>query len=334
MAEQSTPPTEKRAASAHFSALGSSVSSLFGLGANHEEASHASTPTHRGSHTSMAISNANAQDPEVPEDALIDQVMRDARASPLSREEFLAFLKKEHASELGEFWMAGEKHRALASNKIEDAAKVADEVVAKFIRRGAKDEVNLPETMRIEIETRVAKEDGAKLDPKLFLPAKREVKSMLLGGPFTRFVKKQMETNITDDEAYRRYGAGIALGLVSAGIVALFMALQVTSDVPELKNRWLRVLSFPTLMWSVGLFLSAKQRVCQGLAAQCVAMRPGDTWISAYTQQPQITKVTDQLALAVIQAKARWMSQTTVALSLVITAIILALPPGYGIGAP
>lgn len=191
---------------------------------------------------------------------------RGQRAPPLSFTEFEQQLKKESADELIRFWASADKHSALASSAPADqrdrAAELAKTMVDTFIKPQAPEEINISYNDREDILKNSETEEG-RVRPTLFLRAKREVSTMLVGGPFLRFVGAALTTNITAKEVNNRWVASVVLALLSALIVGLFMYAQVvtggTSSV--LNTRWWRLLSAPSVFWSTGMAFSARDKV-------------------------------------------------------------------------
>jgi hypothetical protein len=269
-----------------------------------------------------------------PYGGLLLNVLRDKRASPISLKDFQAYLDSERCGELSKFFGEAEQHQTVAESKQPVAVKLAHEITDHYIKSEATEEINLSDKDRTKILGRLNEDETeAAYDPALFADAKKEVLTMLSGDKFQRFLKKQLETNITDKEANRRFMASAALTLLSCAIVGLLMWIQTFAEYP-FNNRGWRVLVLPLVFWACALYLSSQAKVCNGLAGKCVRMKEGDSWFTAFNKGHGIQQVKDDLALSTLVSKAKQITRKTWIATLVIMAVILLIPPGYGVAAP
>ena len=263
---------------------------------------------------------------------LLLEVLQNKRAAPLSFEDFQHFLDVERSGELSRFYAESLQHQKLAEEQQGSLAeKTAQNIVDHYIRTNAEQEINISDKDRSEIISKV--NQGDVKDPHLFNNARREVTKMLSGEKFQRFMKKQLSENITKSEANRRRAVGVIFLILSAIIVGILMWVQTFAQAP-FNVRWWRLLVLPFIFWSIGLFISAQQKVCNGLAAKCVRMREGDDWFTAFSKGNGIQQIVDDLALKNIKRKAQLIERRTYVLTFLVMVVLLAVPPGYGIGAP
>ena len=268
------------------------------------------------------------------ENALLLKVLRGMRQSPISREDFQEYLDSERSGELSKFFGAAEKHENVAKEKVPDAVGLAVEITDHYIKMNAEEEINISDADRKRILIKLEQDQvEAGLDPTLFKEAKGEVIKMLSGDKFQRFLKRQLETNISDTEARRRGIAAAVMLLISGAIVGVLMWVQTFAQAPFDSRGW-RLLCLPFLFWGCALIFSSQAKVCQGLAGKCVRMKEGDSWFTAFSKGKGIQQIQDDLAMKRLLAKARRLTRDTFIATFILMAIILVVPPGYGVGAP
>jgi hypothetical protein len=264
---------------------------------------------------------------------LLEAVMDGERRFPLTLDAFQEFLRVEHAPELGHFYLEAKTHIKLAQSVEKDrAVPAARTITDKYIRENAVEQINLGTLHRTEIVDKVDHAEADSLvDPELFQPALKEVKQLLVQGPFQRFLARAMNENINDHEVKIRYRKSVPFFLLALAVFAMFVVLQVKFPDTVLGNRWWRLFVYVPLVPAFIYSVSAACRVCTDLAYRHTKMTENDSYkeVSGW-QSLAGREIMDDMVKKSLERLGTWVFWKAWLWAALYTAIAVALPPGYG----
>lgn len=241
------------------------------------------TPKQRG-RTDNPKKHQNSYVDLGPVEISVDEVLFDVREFPLTRAEFKKYLEEVHAEENLDFWVEIQKYkegRLKETSKlngkevrvIKDPEAVEDvpdakTIVENFVGEKAKVVyVNLSSSLTDQL----LGASEAEL-PSKFNEAQREVRGMMTGDMFYRFVREKLSTNISTSEANFRTRIGVVTSLLA---VLLAVLLRLFAPIPSYA---VFLISLPGTWMGVYFIASGQMKTCAGKGLTGKVM-PGEvTW--------------------------------------------------------
>lgn len=218
----------------------------------------------------------------------VDEVLFDVREFPLTRDEFQKYLASRHAEENLHFWLVVQKfkegrlHEVTMLNGKEvrvlkepvDVESVLDSrsIVENYIGDRAKlISINLSHELTEELLSSPAEGLGPK-----FNEAQREVRGMLSGDMFYRFLSEKLTTNISTSEAGFRSTVGFVTFIF---VSVLGVLLKLVASPHPFPPYAVFLVTLPGTWAAVYFFFSGTMKTCAGKGLTGKVM-PGDaTWM-------------------------------------------------------
>jgi len=182
------------------------------------------------------------------EEPTMEEIVYNLRRRPLSRNDLMEFLKSQYCSENLEFLVDEEAY--VKSKSDDDRLAKKKLLLSQYVLENSDKQVNISSDTRGTLVKKCEAEEAPKL---LFVPARREVISLLAADKLEPFVRLGAESNINIHETSNRWNISILCALVTIGIT-LFLWLG-TDLSPAVRL----VTLLPNLIgW--GFFFSAKAK--------------------------------------------------------------------------
>jgi len=240
-----------------------------------------------------------------------DQVINGKRRSPLSRDDFRAFLQSLYCEENLDFLMEVKEFE-------KDKSKgKAVEIVNEFIRLGGNRQINLSAMVRTKVENDITQTESQPAD--VFSTAESEVRKMLDPDIFIKFSDSRLNTNITREERNRRW-----LVSVIAFSISILMTLCLWLISPSV-SRYYRIFTFVPNFIGVSFAMSARYSVCSGLAVKSRRMENGANWLTVFSAGTKATPIEDEFASRSLASRARKINIVSLLLPLPLTIISVCL---------
>jgi hypothetical protein len=150
------------------------------------------------------------------------------RMCPLNRTNFVKYLERTHALENLLFLEAVEKFKS--SRDATTRAREAQNIVNRFIRVNAEQEINISSHMRARImEDYQTALRALTFDSGMFAAAATEIGRMLRLGAFPQFVEEKTKTNLSIENVRWRYVLVLLLLMLNVAVITVICVSPINS---------------------------------------------------------------------------------------------------------